>query len=617
MGQQTVPGRAGETAYISRSDHELMAEVHYDRMDRVLKRIKIAAVAALFFSVVMAVYLHETSGIPVWHWLTVKTLLVIWRLAMVFRWEHIRNRQPVLGRWFFWLRINLFIDGTILGAITYLAISTDTPEQSLLWTGTVLCTLAAASMSTLESDWISALLYASPMIGQIIISLAILHPNPFHYTILGLIIFWVVMLLNARRASRDEEQRLLQGHAIRRYQKQNEVALEMARTESRLRIEMMSSITHELRTPIHGILAMSHQIAKDPQAASTAKAAEMIIKSGEHLVGLINDALDFGRLEAAGVTLRPEVFDLNELIAEVSHIGFMIGQEKGVKFDVWNILPTPYHVHADPGRLKQIALNLISNGLKFTEKGGEVVLRVRDADGHGSVVMDVSDTGPGIAPENLTTIFEPFSRHAGGRTQKGLGSTGLGLSISKRLAAAMKGNLEVSSLVGKGSTFTLKVKLAKVVVSLQNKNSKQDQATPVSLKGYALIAEDDNLTAELARTALEMYGMTVSVVGRGDMAVLAATMDKHRPDILLMDGDMPGMDGLTATRRIREHESQTGISRVPIVIISGRCTREDVDDARRAGADDHLAKPYSNGDLLRIVAANLPVETAPKRSKLN
>ncbi|WP_084267872.1 ATP-binding response regulator [Azohydromonas lata] len=617
MAQEEKQFRTAQAAHIGRFDHELMAEVHYEQMESMANRIKGGAVGALLYSVVMAVYLHESVGIYVWYWLAAKTLAAAWRLALVFRWKDCKARQPVLDRWFFWIRVTLFLDGVLLGAIGLLALQSNAPQEALLWTAAGLCGVSAVAMSTLESDWVSSVLYSTPIIGQTILYLLIQQSFFGNSTAIAIAIYGAVLLLNARRAARDERQRIVQSRTILRYKKQNEIALEMARTESRIRVEMMSSITHELRTPIHGILAMSNQIARDPSANSTAKAAEMIIKSGEHLVSLVNDMLDFGRLEAAGVTLRPEVFDLNDVIEEVSNIGFLIGQEKGVKFAAWNVLPMPYHVHADPGRIKQISLNLISNGIKFTDKGGEVVLRVRDADGNGNIILDVADNGPGIAEENLTTIFEPFSRHAQEKVGGGLGSTGLGLSISKRLATAMKGTLEVSSELGKGSTFTLKVNLAKVVVSLQNRQPKQEFNLPATLEGHALIAEDDNLTAELARSTLEMCGLRVSVVGRGDLAVQAAMNDSQRPNILLMDGDMPGLDGLAATRKIREYEAQTASPRLPIVIVTGRCMPEDVINARQAGADAHLGKPYSNNDLIRTVAQRLAPMQNHKRGKIN
>jgi CheY-like chemotaxis protein len=181
----------------------------------------------------------------------------------------------------------------------------------------------------------------------------------------------------------------------------------------------------------------------------------------------------------------------------------------------------------------------------------------------------------------------------------------------------MKGTLDVTSELGKGSTFTLQVKLAKVVVSLQNRAAKQELKQHTVVKGHALIAEDDHLTAELARSTLEMCGMTVSVVGRGDMALYAATAERKRLYILLMDGDMPGLDGLAATRKIREHEAHTGAPRLPIVIVTGRCMPEDVIHARQAGADAHLGKPYSNADLIRIVVERLVPAQGHKRGKLN
>jgi signal transduction histidine kinase/CheY-like chemotaxis protein len=581
-------------------------------MESIAARVRSGAIGAMFFALVMAAYLHDSVGRSVWYWLMLKAAFTIWRLVLVFKWTNAKTKKPAQDKWVFWIRVTLFLDGVVMGAIGLLAVVYDAPEEALLWTAAGLCGVTAVAMHTLEADWLSGLLYATPILGQTVAYLMTMHERSFgNSTALGVAIFGVVLLLNARKAAGDEEQRIIQSRAIRRYQKQNEVALEMARNESRMRTEMMSSITHELRTPIHGILAMSHQIAKDPNSPSTAKAAAMIVKSGEHLVGLINDVLDFGRLEAAGVTLRPEVFDLNDLVEELLNMGFMIGREKGVKFWVNNALARPYHVHADPGRLRQIALNLISNGIKFTGKGGRVTMRVQDSDGRGNLVIEVVDTGVGIPAENLATIFEPFSRHARSRNEGGLGGSGLGLSISKRLATAMKGTLEVASELGQGSTFTLKVRLEKVVVSLHQKGAEPHKPQPLTLKGHALIAEDDGMTAELARTTLEMHGMTVSVVGQGDMAVYACTVPRQRPDIVLMDSDMPGLDGLASIRRIRDFEAQSGVARLSIVMVSGRCTTEDVAEAHRAGADEHLGKPYTSDDLIRTVAFHLhPAQNA-------
>lgn len=609
--QDPKPDEYGDILRIARLDHELMAQVHYDQMESMAGRVRSGAIGATFFALVMAVYLHDSVGITVWYWFVLKAVFTGWRLVLVFKWTNAKIKKPAQDKWVFWIRVTLFLDGMVLGAIGMLVLYSGAPEEALLWTAAVLCGVTAVAMHTLEADWLSGLMYAAPILGQTVLYLMVQAHSFGNSTALGVAIFGTVLLLNARKAARDEEQRLIQSRAIRRYQKQNEVALEMARNESRMRTEMMSSITHELRTPIHAILAMSHQIAKDPGSPSTAKAAAMIGKSGEHLVGLINDVLDFGRLEAAGVTLRPEVFDLNDLVEELLNIGYMIGREKGVKFWVNNALPRPYHVHADPGRLRQIALNLISNGIKFTAKGGLVTMLVQDTDGRGNLVLEVTDTGVGIAQENLATIFEPFSRHARGQSVGGLGGSGLGLSISKRLATAMKGTLEVSSEPGKGSTFTLNVRLEKVVVSLHHKGSDQQKKEPLLLKGHVLIAEDDAMTAELARTTLQLHGLSVSVVGQGDMAVYACTMLRPRPDIVLMDSDMPGLDGLSSIRQVRAFESQSGAARLPIVMVSGRCTSDDISQARHAGADDHLGKPYTSDDLIKMVAAYLrPLENS-------
>jgi signal transduction histidine kinase/ActR/RegA family two-component response regulator len=605
MAQQEKFDMNGDVLRAARFDHELMAEIHHDQMEIVASRVRGGALGALFFSIVIAIYLKEPVGVAIWYWLALKAILAFLRLGLVFRWRSRKAAKPAVDKWFFWIRVTLFLDGAVLGSVVYLAQAAGASQEALLWVSAVLCGVTAVAMHTLESNWISSLLYGVPIVGQTVLYLALRGSAFGNGMALSVATFGAVLMINARRTAEDERQRIVQSCTIRRYKKQYEVALEMAKNESRMRAEVMSSITHELRTPIHGILAMGNFILKDPNSPSAVKAASMIIKSGEHLVELVNDVLDFGRFEAAGVTLKSEVFDLCDLVEELQNIGFMIGREKGVAFKVSSSLQSPHHVLADSKRLKQVALNLISNGIKFTGEGGKVTLQVERVGGGGTVYFRVIDNGEGIDPEYLNTIFEPFSRHAKVRNDSGLGGTGLGLSISKRIATAMKGTLEVESELGKGSTFTFTVPLENVIVSLQGAGIQKRDERPYELDGHALIAEDDVMVSQLTRSTLEMHGMTASVVDQGDMAVCAAIRASQRPDIVLMDGDMPGLDGLSSIRKIREHEKNNGLPHLPIVVVSGRCSSEDVRNAKKAGADDHLAKPYTNDDLLNMVALHL------------
>jgi len=587
-------------------DHELLAKVHYDQLDRLCKRMAGGTAGAMAFSVVMALYLAENVGKAIWLWLALKAVVAAARLGFAFLWHKKRHSPVPLDRWLMVLRSMLLVDGLVLGGVGLLSFHAADPTGALLWTSAVMCGIAAVAISTLESDWIASLCYCAPMMAQTAAYLLLQGTSFGESTGLGILIYGTVLLLNARKASRDEEQRLVQSHTIRQYQIQNEEALELARQESTVRSEFISSVTHELRTPLHGILGLTQQVMKEAKGVSPSMvhAARMIQRSGEHLMGLINDVLDTGKFEAKGVVLHPEVFDVNDVVADVESMSFMIAREKGVALAVSNDLKQPYYVHADPGRLRQIVLNLIGNGIKFTDRGGKIQVSVNLLPNDKTIEFVVADNGIGIPADKLEKIFEPFAQVS---TERSVAGSGLGLSITRRLTAAMNGTIEVQSAFGSGSTFSVRIPLERVVVSTHHKPGSVagHHAETQRLEGHILLAEDDEVTTLLAITALENTGLQVSHVRGGHGVLARAALAHGRPDIILMDCQMPGLDGFAAAREIRAYEKANGAPRIPIIAVTGHSSAEDISRTVEAGMDDHLTKPFDTTELIKIVARHL------------
>lgn len=584
-------------------DPELAAKVHYDQLDRLCRRTVGGSIGALVFAIVMAIHLQAEVGTTIWLWLIAKTVIGIVRLVFSLFWKSNKLRFLALHRRLAILRLLLLVDGTVLGSVCIFSLQSAAPETTLLWSAVVLCGVCAVAISTLESDWVCSLCYCGPVLGIGCTSMLFLASNFGISTGIGIMIFGFVLLLNARTAYNDERQRLVQGHAIQQYQSKTDDALKIAKQEASLRTEFISSVTHELRTPLHGILGLTNQVMKDGSEMSAVQiehAARMIKRSGEHLLGLINDILDVSKFQAMGVVLSREVFDLHDVVEDVETMASMISREKGVLFSVTSSLTSPYFVHADARRLRQILLNLIGNGIKFTNVGGRVSLSVgMDGCNADITTFSVTDSGIGIEADKIHTIFEPFAQVA---TDRSFIGSGLGLSITKRLVLAMNGALSVQSVFGKGSTFTADLPLERVVLSERLRSGTlPESVVPKMLTGYVLLADDDPVTALLSVAALEKVGLRVRHVTDGEQAVAYATSSGSRPDLVLMDCEMPGMNGFTAARAIRDSERLRFGNHIPIIAVTGLAGHADQQRAKAAGMNGYLTKPFESVALISLI----------------
>lgn len=407
---------------------------------------------------------------------------------------------------------------------------------------------------------------------------------------------------------------------------------ERAEAANRSKTAFLANMSHELRTPLNAVLGFSQLMYKEPSLTeSQARNLDIIIRSGRHLLDLINNVLAISKIESGKASLEENVFDLHQLIREVVSLMSVTASEKALSLYARISPGIPRYLRSDAGKIRQILINLVGNALKYTFQG-EVVVRAEsvpysgEADGAGpriAVRFEVEDSGPGIPPEDRDRIFEPFVRLDHPVPKIGTDAaagTGLGLPICRQFVIFLGGTIEVESSRSGGSLFrfTIPLRLAK---------SKQEDRPGVpdwshSLEGgriapRLLVADDNPESRLLLRTLLESMGFQVEEASDGAQAVEAAAHGK--PDLIWMDIRMPVLNGLEAARRIRATPSGSAI---PIIAVTAHALEEERREILAAGCDGFIRKPYQEIEIVHTLERYLgirlgtrsPVETEPKKA---
>ncbi|MGB8841042.1 MAG: ATP-binding protein [Aliidongia sp.] len=397
--------------------------------------------------------------------------------------------------------------------------------------------------------------------------------------------------------------------------RETEAALKAAREEAeranRARAEFLATVSHEIRTPINGVIGMTGLLLDTNLSAEQWRYANSLRVSAEHLLQVINDILDYSKIDAGKLEFERLHIGLRDVVDSVLAITAPKAGAKGLELKA--VLPRdlPGNLIGDPGRLRQILLNLVSNAVKFTETG-LVTIEMHLADlapARAELTLAVTDTGIGIAPESVATLFTEFGQ-VDSSVSRRFGGTGLGLAICKRLLDGMGGRIEVESMPGVGSRFVFSVPLdrdldfkgGEVVIDAE------PHIADLSLTGRVLVAEDNPTNQLIIASVLDKYGLRVDVVSNGVEAVNAVRTLPY--DLVLMDMQMPELDGLGATLAIRRMGGRAGA--IPIIGVTANAFHEDHERCRAAGMQDIVTKPFRWSDLAKRMARHLPGTETPK-----
>jgi len=383
-------------------------------------------------------------------------------------------------------------------------------------------------------------------------------------------------------------------------------AKEAAEVANRAKSTFLANMSHELRTPLNAILGFSELMERDPDITEGQRENLSIIgHSGEHLLSLINDVLDMSKIEAGRVRLAPEPLDLHRTLRDVAEMMRVRAEAKNLHFMLEQEQDLPRYVRADPGRLRQVLINLAGNAIKFTDEGG-VSLRARGAVRGDEVVLEfeVEDSGRGIAPEDLESIFDAFVQV--GRSASSGEGTGLGLPITREYVRLMRGDIRVNSVQGQGSLFAFDVKAAvadESEVGLPERLPRVLRLSPEQPVYRVLVVDDSEANRLLLTKLLQEVGFDVREAGDGAEAV--ERFREFHPHFIWMDMRMPVMDGYEATRRIK---ALPGGGNATIAALTASAFAEERDRVLAAGCAEFVRKPFRENDIFRAMQRHLGLE---------
>ncbi len=568
--------------------------VAQEQLRMVLQHTRVGTLAASGFAAMLALYLLQQAGQPgvgfsalaVHLWLAAKLGVAVLRIGLAQAYAHRGTGPQAWPRWQAAMLALLVVDGAIWGLAGWQLMGEALPLAAL--GVAALDGVSCVATFGLQVRLAATAAYVLPILLPTALGLMWRQDGIAVLAGLGQLLLAGLALTTARATSRQLCVAMLLRLQAEQLVQEKDAALALAREQSAERTRFVAKVSHELRTPLHGMLGLSRLLHLESQDPVASHRLELIESSGIHLLELINDLLDVSRISGGQFKLTSRPFDLGALLDQVAAVFSLRAADKGLQFELQSDLPSPCWLMGDAARLRQVLNNLLGNAVKFTHQGG-IVLRAERDSASAALVLQVRDSGDGIAAAELARIFTPFHQGEGERPTDGVG---LGLTIAREIAVAMGGDITVHSQPGQGAQFNFSACLAAVQPGSQHEQVRlADEAQ--RLPRLVLVAEDDDVNALIVQAFLEELGVRSERVKDGKQAVRRALRETERPQAVLMDCRMPVMDGLAATTEIRRQERTLALPRLPIVALTATATLADRTACLDAGMDQVIEKPFT------------------------
>ena len=580
-------------------DGPMRDSVADEQLRMVWSHARAGTVMATAFAILLALLLRGSAAAAavVDAWLAVKIVVAAVRIWQ--GWLYRRAGQPGSRLWRFATHALLAIDGTVWGIAGLALMPGPIPLASLV-AASLACVACVATFG-LQVSVAATAAYVVPILAPTAAGLLLRADEVGSFGGTGMLMLLGLQLVTAARSQQRIAESVLLRVQAETLAAEKDAALKLALRQSAVKTQFLAKMSHELRTPLHGILGIARLLHLEANDSAVVRRVELIEQSGTHLLGLINNLLDISRHDAGQLVLHDERFDLAQQLRQVAGIYALRAEEKGLDFDLSLALGTQHLVVGDPARLRQVLHNLLGNAIKFTDRG-LIGLDAGPGDTPDVVRIAVRDTGGGIAEDELPLIFEPFRQSSVAQARPADGA-GLGLAIAREIALAMGGDIVAGSSPGVGTTMVFTARLPRAPAD----ELAAGTTTPAGFtlapdhSQLVLLAEDDDTNALIATSYLDRLGLATERVRDGKEAVRHALREFNRPQLVLMDCRMPGMDGFAATREIRTQERMLGLPRVPVIALTATAAAVDREACLAAGMDDFLPKPFSGDELARTL----------------
>ncbi len=574
-------------------------------------------VSSLATAVIFAAALSTQFTEPVvWWWLAAVVGVCLYRFAIAAAFKRAKPTDAEFSSWGLRYVIGTTASGLAWGVSTWLFPTMTSGNPLGIVHVLLLAGLSAGSTRMLLPMRKGSIAYLVAILGP----LALRHlaqGDVMGFTIAACVVIYAVYIISATlhnhrtlsnamvlRFEREELVNELTADNARREFRESELreAREKAESASRAKGEFLATISHEIRTPMNGVLGML-RVVRDTQLTPEQRGyLKTAADSAESLLLLLNDVLDFSKIEAGRLELEHAPFPPATMAKAVSDLLHARARDKGLQLELHLGENLPGAIIGDSTRLRQILVNLIGNSIKFTERG-RVDLNVACVERTATKAMlhfTVTDTGIGMSSAALDKLFKPFTQ-ADNSMSRRYGGTGLGLAISLRLAQAMGGALQVQSTLNQGSTFRLILPCDLPNVAAMPRTTEEPRFVTPSLRGRVLVVEDDSVNQQVIDLFLKKLSVTPKFAPDGEMAITAATAETF--DVVLMDCQLPGIDGLEATRQIR---AKLGKTPLKIIALTANASTHVREACLAAGMDDFLSKPVRFELLAGVLQRHLP-----------